>query len=81
MKKTVTQKELNAMGCGNPNCRDDHSILYKHSSCHPGAGLDAMYSKPAGTMHLICANAKRRSFASRWRVKRILGLHLMRFIR
>jgi hypothetical protein len=54
MTKALTITELNAMGCGNPNCRDDHSILYMHSGCHPGAGLDVAYSKPTGTMHLIC---------------------------
>ena len=54
MNKPVTKNELNVMGCGNPNCREDHNILYMHSSCHPEAGLDAMYSKPTGTMHLIC---------------------------
>ena len=54
MRKPVTKNELNAMGCGNPNCRDDHSELYMRSNCHPFAGLDAMYSKHQGNMHLIC---------------------------
>lgn len=54
MEKAAFKKELNAMGCGNPNCNHHHSILFMHPRCHPNAGLDAMYSKPTGTMHLIC---------------------------
>jgi len=54
MRNPLTKTELNAIGCGNPNCGDDHSMLYMYSTCHPFAGLDAMYNKPTGTMHLIC---------------------------
>jgi hypothetical protein len=54
MKHFVTKTELDGWKCDTPNCPHDHSNIYTSPPCHPDAGFDAMYSKPTGTMYLIC---------------------------
>lgn len=51
----TTQKELNASGCGTPNCGHDHSELYLHQRCHPGGKLSAKYTKATGSLTVMCA--------------------------
>ena len=51
----VTQIQLDAHGCG---CGHDHGIMYIHSRCHTGAGVDAIYLKGAGAIHFVCRECK-----------------------
>jgi len=53
--QVLTQKELNAAGCGIPNCDHDHSILFFHSRCHPGRPIRAHYTKATGIITAKCA--------------------------
>jgi hypothetical protein len=50
----LTQKDLNVMGCGTPDCKHDHSILFVNSNCHPGHGVDVCYHKDIGAIRISC---------------------------
>lgn len=50
----LTRQQLDDAGYDNPLCTHDHSVLFLHASCHPGARLDVMYIKARGTMHIVC---------------------------
>ena len=54
-KKTpLTRRDLDAAGCGTPNCGHDHSVLYLHSRCHPEARTKVSYHKVTGTLRVRC---------------------------
>lgn len=55
----VGKAELDASGCETPNCMHDHTTLYLHSGCHPGAGLEARYEKKIGALFFNCAECDR----------------------
>jgi hypothetical protein len=59
MPEALTRKELDAAGCGMPNCDHDHTILYLHSRCHPSRGADVSYDKRSGHLTIICRACKR----------------------
>lgn len=50
----LTCKELNDVGCSNPGCTGDHSIIYMHPRCHE-AGTFAFFDKTTGVLMLECA--------------------------
>ena len=50
----LSRKQLDATGCGEPNCGHDHSELYLHSICHPSAGTRVSYAKPTGMLTIEC---------------------------
>lgn len=50
----LTRPQLDAQGCDTPDCGHDHSILYLHAACHPGAGVDVSYVKADGMLHVVC---------------------------
>jgi len=54
MSHAQTQFDLDQMGCGEPNCNHDHSILFMHARCHPRSGLDVAYHKALGAMVCTC---------------------------
>jgi hypothetical protein len=58
--KALTQDSLAKMGCGNPDCTDDHGTLFFSSGCHPDAGAWAAYEKATGLLTLVCAACDQR---------------------
>jgi hypothetical protein len=48
MRAALTRTDLDASGCGTPNCDHDHSVLYLHGRCHPAAATRARYVKATG---------------------------------
>jgi hypothetical protein len=54
MAGPLGKTELDAMGCGTPGCQEDHSSLYLHSECHPGAAMWGRYDKKIGALVLEC---------------------------
>lgn len=51
---SLTRKELDASGCGMPNCDHNHDELYLHSVCHPTALLEVRYMKVSGELVMSC---------------------------
>ena len=47
-------EELDQIGCANPECREDHRVIYFHSKCHPDAGTWASFDKATGTVTIEC---------------------------
>jgi hypothetical protein len=56
---TLTQRELDAVGCATPGCTHDHSVLYFHPRCCDGAGISARYEKDSGELVIACAECER----------------------
>ena len=52
----LTRKELDRMQCGTPGCEEEHSVLFFHAACHPGAGTWARYE--AGEVTVECARCR-----------------------
>ena len=50
-----TRSTLDLMGCSNPDCKHDHSVIYFHSHCHPKAALWPCYTKDDGVLVLECS--------------------------
>jgi hypothetical protein len=50
--------ELDAMGCGTPDCEHDHSVLYLHPVCHKGAGTYVAYHKDLGVLTIECVECE-----------------------
>lgn len=59
MTDVLTQIELDAIGCGNPNCREEHGALFLQSNCHPDDGLYVAYHKATGRLEITCAACQR----------------------
>jgi hypothetical protein len=55
----LTQDALKGMGCGDPRCTNEHTVLYLHANCHERKGLDAAYDKDDGTLTLTCRECDR----------------------
>jgi hypothetical protein len=55
----LTRKALDTMGCGMPNCKHDHTVLYFHSRCHPGSGITAKYDKCSGLVTIMCRKCEK----------------------
>jgi hypothetical protein len=55
----LSRKQLDAMGCGTPNCGHDHTVLFIHGACHPSAGSRASYNKQTGLLTMICRQCKK----------------------
>ena len=59
MKARMTQRELDAMGCSNPECtHGDHSVLHFGAGCHSKAGVHVIYNKLIGTLTITFAWAE-----------------------
>jgi hypothetical protein len=56
MSGAQTQKDLDAIGCDEPNCNHDHSIIFMRQKCHPRANLEVAYHKALGVMICTCAS-------------------------
>ncbi len=41
----LSRLDLDAAGCGTPNCGHDHTVLYLTAACHPRAGHEVSYDK------------------------------------
>jgi hypothetical protein len=59
MSEVLTRKTLRKMGCADPSCTADHSVLYFHSLCCEDkrgneAPLQARYEKATGVLTLEC---------------------------
>jgi hypothetical protein len=50
----LTRNSLANMGCSNPDCTDDHSVLVFKQNCHPHEGLEARYEKATGLLTISC---------------------------
>jgi len=59
MSKPLTRVDMDAMKCSDTYCYHDHSVLFIHGICHPGAGVDASYAKATGTITFRCNRCKR----------------------
>jgi hypothetical protein len=57
--KVVTKKDLDASGCGVPDCGHDHSVLYLHPRCHLRAGTRVRYEKATGLLVVECVRCGR----------------------
>lgn len=55
----LTQTELNAERCSNPECTTEHDELILESQCHPEAPHIVMYHKPSGVLYVLCAQCQR----------------------
>jgi hypothetical protein len=49
------REELDAKGCGAPNCTHDHGVLFLHARCHPGAAPEVCYVKATGQVEVNCS--------------------------
>jgi hypothetical protein len=49
-----TRKTLDPMGCSDPNCNHDHSVLFLDPGCHEAPTWVA-YHKATGTLKVMCA--------------------------
>ena len=56
--KPLTQKELNHVGCDNPDCDHTSPITNILPKCHPNAGVDVAYHKERGTIMIRCHRCK-----------------------
>ena len=50
----MTRTVLDEKHCSTPNCEHDHSELHLIQKCHPGTGVDAVYHKVTGLLHVKC---------------------------
>jgi hypothetical protein len=51
----LTQSELDATTCGNPDCPNIyHPEIVLNATCHPRMGLEVAYVKATGTLVLRC---------------------------
>ena len=55
---SLTREDLEPMGCSNPICTHDHSVLFLHGKCHPNAGVEAAYVKNTGVLTVRCQRCK-----------------------
>lgn len=55
----LSRKQLDAAGCGTPNCGHDHTVLHLHSVCHPAAGSRASYDKLTGLLTIECRRCQK----------------------
>jgi hypothetical protein len=56
---TLTQRDLDAVGCDTPSCTYDHSTIYLHPACCDGAPVSARYEKDSGEVVIACAECER----------------------
>lgn len=59
MPEALTREQLDAAGCGTPNCGHDHSVLFLHAMCHPKAGTRVSYAKSTGELTVACRVCKK----------------------
>ena len=52
--KNLTCTELNTFNCSNPDCTEDHTVVYLHQRCHPDAGTWVNFDKATGALMLEC---------------------------
>lgn len=46
--------QLSTHGCSNPECTEDHSILFLHAGCHIDGHLDISYRLGSGILRIAC---------------------------
>ena len=56
---TLTCPDLNAIGCSDPDCTEDHDVLYLHPTCHRNAGTWARFDKNTGELTIECMECER----------------------
>jgi hypothetical protein len=54
----LTQAELKNVGCSEPFCEHDHSVLFLHPRCHLKAGTEVSYDKRTGQLTIVCGRCK-----------------------
>ncbi len=50
----LTQDILETMGCSEPGCMHDHSVLFLHGCCHVKGGSAVSYDKVSGLLTVRC---------------------------
>jgi hypothetical protein len=55
----MTRAELNGLGCSDPNCTADHSVIYFHQRCHQDAGTWTSFDKTTGVLTVECAECRK----------------------
>jgi hypothetical protein len=53
--RVVTRQTLAAARCADPDCKQDHPVLYLHQDCHGSTGVRASYNKETCLLTLKCA--------------------------
>lgn len=61
MSKPLTKSDLDAMGCGSPECDHDHSVLFLVAECHPGVAVNLRYDKNRGQLIATCHSCHRKA--------------------
>ena len=56
----LTQRDLDATGCGTADCGHDHSVLMLIATCHPRAGVMVEYHKSVGGLFFSCKSCRQR---------------------
>jgi hypothetical protein len=59
MPPPLTRQQLDAAGCGTPNCGHDHSVIYLVSGCHPASGVEVRFNKPRGLLEVRCKRCEK----------------------
>jgi hypothetical protein len=59
MSAALSREQLDATGCGTPNCGHDHTVLYLHGACHPSVGTRVSYDKRTGLLTIECKRCKK----------------------
>ena len=58
MNDTLTQTQLDTVGCGTPGCTSDHSVIYIHCKCGDEK-LAVFYEKITGDFVVECKVCER----------------------
>jgi hypothetical protein len=54
MTTTLYRETLDSAECDEPGCDEDRSLLFLHTQCHSGRGVDACYDKREGVLKISC---------------------------
>jgi hypothetical protein len=54
----MRRKDLVKLGCDDPTCDCDPTVIYFHSACHIGAGTWVLYDKGTNKLVIACAECE-----------------------
>lgn len=57
----MTRSMLEQKGCESPDCKEDHTVLWLSSQCHPGHPMQANFNKKTGLVTLVCYVCQREA--------------------
>jgi hypothetical protein len=56
----ITYTELDKMGCGNPDCKEDHSVIFLHCKANWEHRVEIAYHKEHKTLTVACMECEKR---------------------